>query len=162
VRHSLTSFTLGPRLHLSLLIASNVSPGLCCANSLELALNALELARAQTCQTHIFMQLTSSSSTALLASCAASAASAVLGLNAPLQRPRPANQSAGVSPRKQNAVSDAARAQSILAHGCSALLLGPFHRALRTRARHVRAGGHAIRALDGCGGSSYSCCPGRQ
>ena len=37
MRHSLTSFTLGPRLHLCMLIASIVSPGLCCVNSLELA-----------------------------------------------------------------------------------------------------------------------------
>ena len=94
-----------------------------------------------TCQTHIFMQLTSSSSTALLASCAASAASEVLGLKAPLQRPRPANQSAGVSPRTQNAVSDAARAQLIQAYGCSAarpISPGPAHQGEARACRRAR------------------------
>ena len=80
-------------------------------------------------------------STALLASCAASAASEVLGLKAPLQRPRPANQSAGVSPRTQNAVSDAARAQLIQAYGCSAarpISPGPAHQGEARACRRAR------------------------
>lgn len=64
--------------------------------------------------THIFMQLTSSSSTLLLASLCASSLNEVFGLNAALQRPRPANQRVGAC--TANAVS-VVRCEIALAQG---------------------------------------------